>query len=270
MRRIAPPKPAEEIKPQGRKRKREDTRENKSKKLDSKPDMPKILPGERMSDFAARVDQMLPLSGISKKGRNSLNKSEDAAIRKLRETRQTKHEKKLRRLQEGWRKDEERIREKEAEALEELEAQQEEINELLKEWREEAGGGIGVKKKNGKQQNGASGKKKKKDKRHRKGHGSEDGSGAEEDSDEDDDDPWAKLNKTRSAKPVNPFEVVQAPPTNLVKPKEKFKVHGMGGAKVDVANVPAAAGSLHRREVLANERKNIVEQYRALMAGKRA
>jgi hypothetical protein len=38
---------------------------------------------------------------------------------------------------------------------------------------------------------------------------------------------------------------------------------------VDVANVPAAAGSLRRREALASERKSIVEQYRALMAGKR-
>jgi hypothetical protein len=76
--------------------------------------------------------------------------------------------------------------------------------------------------------------------------------------------------KARETQPVNPFDVAKAPPTNLVKPKEKFKVRGMGGAKVDVADVPAAAGSLRRREVLASERKNIVEQYRKLMAEKRS
>jgi hypothetical protein len=246
MRRIAPPKPEEPPgKPQGRKRKRGESSGEGGNNKDkiAKSQGPKILPGERMSDFAARVDQALPLSGISRKAGNSLSKSSDAAIRKLRETRQTKHEKKLRRLQDGWRKDEERIREKEAEAREELEERQEEINELLKGWKEEAGGGIGKKKKKG-----SGMKKKKKTKRNNKAPAAgEDASGTDDDESESDDDPWAKLNKKATAKPANPFEVVQAPPTNLVKPKEKFKVHGMGGAKVDVANVPAAAGSLRAR-----------------------
>jgi hypothetical protein len=53
----------------------------------------------------------------------------------------------------------------------------------------------------------------------------------------------------------------------LTKPREVFKIRG--GARVDVANVPNAVGSLRRREELATERKNIVEEYRRLMAERR-
>lgn len=206
--------------------------------------IPKIMPGEKLSDFAARVDQALPLSGIKKS-----RKPAASDLPEIREERVTKHEKRLRRLQQQWREEEKRIREREEEEREEMEAQYEEQLELWKQWEAEAGKGKAKKK----------GKGKKKKKKGRKG----------EDADiDDDDDPWAKLNndRARAARPVNPADVVQAPP-QLTKPKEVFKVRG--GAKVDVANVPAAAGSLRRREELAEERKSIVEQYRRLMAEKR-
>ncbi|GFF79851.1 UPF0653 protein C607.02c [Aspergillus udagawae] len=200
----------------------------------------KILPGEKLSDFAARVDREMPISGMKKSG-----KPGSADLPKLREGRQTKHEKRLRRLQEQWRKEEAEILEREAAEREEREAELEEQLELWKEWEMEAAQGKAKKK-------GAAAKRKKK------------GDGPLED---DGPDPWAKLKKRdRMNKPANPFDVVQAPP-QLTKPKEVFKVRG--GARVDVANVPAAVGSLRRREELASERRTIVEEYRRLMAEKR-
>ncbi|KAF7165984.1 hypothetical protein CNMCM5623_009954 [Aspergillus felis] len=200
----------------------------------------KILPGEKLSDFAARVDREMPMSGMKRSG-----KPASGDLPKLREGRQTKHEKHLRRLQEQWRKEEAEILEREAAEREEREAELEEQLDLWKEWEMEAAQGKAKKK-------GAAAKRKKK------------GDAPLED---DGPDPWAKLKKRdRMNKPANPFDVVQAPP-QLTKPKEVFKVRG--GARVDVANVPAAVGSLRRREELASERRTIVEEYRRLMAEKR-
>lgn len=254
---------------QGRKRKLAEAGESNDNKNDNKNknakktiEVPKILPGERMSDFAARVDQALPFTGITKKSGLTSTDPKDSALRGLREDRQTRHERKLKRLQQGWREDEARIREKEEEAREERDAKEEELNEMWKQWEAEAGGplpGAADRKKKGKS---TAGKKKKK----------KSGDDSDVESESDDADPWAKLNRKKKAhasRPMNPLETVLAPPQNLVKPREIFKVHGMRGAKADVANVPAAAGSLRRREELASERKNIVEEYRKLMASRR-
>lgn len=230
-------------------------------------EIPKILPGERMSDFAARVDRSLPLSMITKAAANSNNNNthdpKDAKVRKLREDRQTKHERRLRRMQREWRVEDAKIRERREEEMEEKDAANEEINEQWKEWEKEAG--KGAKKK--------AQAKKKTNKKKKKGPAGNNG----EDSDDDkyvaasdgDDDPWAKLNHKGRSSQSNPFDVVQAPPEKLKKPREIFKVHGMGGAKVHVADVPTAAGSLRQREQLATERQTIVEEYRKLMASKR-
>jgi hypothetical protein len=213
----------------------------------------KILPGEKLSDFAARVDQAMPLSAMKKSQRTSQSEN----LPKIREERMTKHEKHLRKLQQGWREEEARISAKEVEERELKEAENDELEEM---WREaQAEDGIVTKKKRSQP------KKKKKGKK--KGDDDDDA----DDVEDDDDDPWAKLNtRERAAKPINPLEVVQAPPESLAKPREIFRVRrGAGGAEVDVANIPAAAGSLRRREELAEERKSIVEEYRRLMAAKR-
>ncbi|KAL2819119.1 hypothetical protein BJX63DRAFT_28178 [Aspergillus granulosus] len=202
---------------------------------------PKILPGEKLSDFAARVDREMPLSDMKR----SSNPSTPSNLPKIKDHRTTKHEKHLRRLQAQWREDDARIKEKEAAEREEREEEMEEQLRLWKEWEAESG----KKKRN---PNAATGKQKKK------------GGGAEGVEYDDGPDPWAKLKKKRAA--VNPFDVAQEPP-QLKKPREVFKVRG--GAKVDVANVPASVGSLRRREELANERRNIVDEYRRLMAEKR-
>ena len=84
--------------------------------------------------------------------------------------------------------------------------------------------------------------------------------------DEDEDDPWAVLKSKREA-PKGLHDVVQAPPSMNVVPKEKFKVRN--GAKVSVANVPGASGmkSLKQREELSEARKEVIERYRAMMKG---
>lgn len=222
--------------------------------------IPKILPGERLADFSARVDHALPLSEISKKSGTVAmtgNAKVDAAIRNMREERQTKHERRLRRLQKEWREEEAKIREREEAEREEKEAEDEEVNDLWREWGVEAGGA-----KKGKKKKSKKGKNKKK--------GAGDG-GDFDDGEEDDGDPWAKLNQTKRAagRSSNPFDVVQAPPEKLTKVREKFKVRGMDGARVEVADVPTAAGSLRRREELASERQSIVDEYRRIMANKR-
>ncbi|KAL3467863.1 hypothetical protein BJX64DRAFT_247601 [Aspergillus heterothallicus] len=203
---------------------------------------PKILPGEKLSDFAARVDREMPLSNMKR----SANPSTPSNLPKVKDHRTTKHEKHLRRLQAQWREDDVRIKEKEAAEREERGEEMEEQLRLWKEWEAESG------KKKKRNPNASAGKQKKK------------GASAEGVEYDDGPDPWAKLKKKRAA--VNPFDVAQEPP-QLKKPREIFKVRG--GAKVDVANVPASVGSLRRREELANERRNIVEEYRRLMAEKR-
>ncbi|KAJ5610975.1 hypothetical protein N7510_007694 [Penicillium lagena] len=239
-----------------KKRKREDTKneadKSKTKDTVSAQEMPKILPGEKLSDFAARVDRTLPLS--------AMKKSIAPGVGKMREDRQTRHEKHLRRLQQGWREEDARIREREQAEREERESEMEEQLRLWKEWEAEAGAG-----KKKKAAASAAGKKRKKGKNNRTAAGGDDEMGGHV-SDDDDPDPWAKLKKRDRERKANPFDVVQAPP-QLTKPREIFKVRG--GAKVDVANVPAAVGSLRRREELAGERRTIVEEYRRLMAEKR-
>lgn len=209
--------------------------ENSAKKA------PQILPGEKLSDFAARVDREMPLSQMK---RTSLPKT-PGDLPKIRDHKVTKHEKRLKRLQSQWREEDARIKDREAAEQEEREENMEEQTQRWKAWDAEAG----KKKRNPNHAQGSSGSGKK-----RKGAGDDD----------DGPDPWAKLKKKRAA--VNPFDVAQEPP-QLKKPREKFKVRG--GAKVDVANVPSAVGSLRRREELADERRNIVDEYRKLMAEKR-
>ncbi|KAI5294388.1 hypothetical protein KEM52_004134 [Ascosphaera acerosa] len=198
---------------------------------------PKILPGEKLSDFAARVDQAMPLTGISKAGGAGAGLPGGM---KIREGRATKHEKHLRRLQKGWREEEARLREKEEEEREEREAAMEELEEQWRALEAEAGP---AKRRKGR------GKGKKKD---------------------DDDDPWASLKKRdkMQAGSGNPLETADAPPQLSKISRPKFKVYGGAGANVE--NVPGKAGSLRRREELREERDSIVEQYRRLMAEKRA
>jgi len=197
---------------------------------DAAPKIPKILPGERLSDFSARVDQALPVAGLVKKGKK---------IDGIRDHRITKHERRLRRIQEEWRKEDKQLREKEEEERELAEEAEAEERDL---WDDRTGDLPARKGKTGKGKRilngGTNGKY--------------------------NDDPWAVLKERE--KPIALHDVVQAPPKFDVLPKERFKIKG--GARVHVANVPSKAGSLKRREDLAETRNDIIVRYRRMMSEK--
>lgn len=205
-----------------------------------KSSIPKILPGEKLSDYAARVDQALPVSGLAKKGKSKIEGMKE---------RQTKTEKRLHKLYASWREEEARLKEKEEERQE-----QEEEDEAEKELA--YGGDVKF-------------PESRKKRRRMVGE-----------SNERDEDPWAVLKQRRKQDEREQedekadqrsrkgglrglHDVVQAPPSMKVVPKEKFKVKG--NAKVDILNVPSAAGSLKRREELSDARKEVIERYRAMM-----
>ena len=146
--------------------------------------------------------------------------------------RQTKTEKRMHKMYADWRKEDERIKEKAEEEQEDREEQEEEYK--AEHGEENAFSTLG-----------------KKGRRMRMiGE------------DKDKDDPWSELEKRRNA-PKGLHDIAQAPPELTVKPKEKFKVKN--NARVNVTDVPNAAGSLKRREELGTERQNIIDSYRALM-----
>ncbi|KAF2190177.1 hypothetical protein K469DRAFT_736687 [Zopfia rhizophila CBS 207.26] len=198
--------------------------------------VPKIMPGERLADFAQRVNQALPLSDVQKKGKK---------IDGIRDHRMTRHEKKLRKLQDGWRKEEARIREKEQEERELAEEEQDEIDAML----EDKTVDLPVA--------GRKGKKGKKSKKKL----------VVGEVDDKEEDPWEALKRKREER-MGLHDVVQAPPQFARVPKEIFKVKN--GAKVNVGNIPSSAGSLRKREELRETRQGIIETYRKLMAAKRS
>ena len=192
----------------------------------SKAEMPKIQPGERLGDFAARVDHAFPVGGLARKGKVRVDGIKE---------RQTKTEKRLHKMYASWREEDARRKEKEEERIEQEEEAEEE--------REAELGGQSVRlpatSKRGKR---------------KRVIGEAPGS--------DDEDPWANLKLQRDT-PRGLHDVVQAPPNLKVVPKEKFKVRN--GAGVQVANVPTAAGSLKRREELSAARSEVIERYRSMM-----
>lgn len=193
--------------------------------------VPKILPGERLADFAARVDQALPVSGLTRKG-----KSEGE--------RQTRTEKRLQKMYAEWHREEARRKEKE-----------EELREAAEE-ADEDGQDVFEPRAGGRDRNQATGKKQKKGKRRR----------VIGEIGEAEDDPWAALN-ARGDRPKSLHDVAQAPPQFSSVPREKFKMKD--GAKIEVSSVPNAAGSLKRREELRETREDVIRRYRQMMGERR-
>ncbi|KAI9751058.1 MAG: hypothetical protein M1835_001275 [Candelina submexicana] len=189
-----------------------------------KPEVPTIRPGERMSEFSARVDTALPVSGLVVRGKDN--------------GRITKTEMRMQKMYAQWREEEKRRQEKLEEAMEEA----------------EGGEDIGYGRVTSASKSGT--KKKKKGKRI-KVIGEEGG----------DEDPWAGLNAARGGPPSSLHDIVQAPPQLSNVPKDKFKVKD--GARVEVVDVPNAAGSLRKREELGEARRRILEGYRHIMETRR-
>ncbi|KAF2260159.1 hypothetical protein CC78DRAFT_536577 [Lojkania enalia] len=195
---------------------------------------PKIMPGEKLSEFGQRVNQALPLSSVQRKGKR---------IEGVRDHKVTRHEKKLRRLQEGWRKEEARIREKEQEERELAEEEQDEIDAM---WEDRMADIPATSAKKGKK-----GKKKL----------------VVGELDDKEEDPWEALKKKREER-KGLHDVVQAPPQFTRIPREIFKVKN--GAKVNVSNIPNSVGSLRKREELGEARQGIIDTYRKLMEARRS
>jgi hypothetical protein len=211
------------------------------------PETLRIQPGERLADFAARVDRALPLG--RRAGAASKSSSRPGVAGPSEPL--TRHAKRLRKMQAAWREDEARLREKEEDEREEAEG----------EWDErvaEMGGGDAAALVDGFRggrgagaaalaaaASGKAGKKKK-----RQGGG---GGGGE-------DDPWAVL-KGRRDEVRGLHDVAKEPPRFEKKPRRIL------GAKV--VDVPRAAGSLSRREALGETRLEIIQRYRQMMAAKR-
>jgi hypothetical protein len=198
--------------------------------------IPRIQPGESMSEYSQRVDAALPLTGISKSGKKVAG-APDHRI--------TKHEKRLKKLQAGWREEEARIRDKEAE---EAELAEEEQDEQALIWEDKTDDNVVSVKANGKKGKKAPRKK------------------FVGEIDNHSEDEWEALKKKREQR-KGLHDVVSAPPTFTKVPREIFKVKN--GAKVNVNNIPSAVGSLRKREELGEERKTIIDTYRELMAAKK-
>jgi hypothetical protein len=204
---------------------------------------PKILPGERLSDFAARVDQALPLSGLASLHSRKDGKPLDPALAKSLKGRPTKHNKRLLRMQKEWREEEARRKARKEEAVEEDEEKTEREGGL---WE-----GVGQ---------GQGGKK-------RKGKG---GSTTIAGLQGQDEDPWAELTRVKreATRMKNLQDVVQAPPQlDHAKAVGKGRIF-RGVAVGNVENVPVKVGSLRKREEIAGRRREVIEQYRQRRGGK--
>lgn len=197
----------------------------------------RIQPGESLFAFRARVDAALPLSGITK----STKKIPGAPDHRV-----TKHERKLKRLQKGWREEEARILDKEAEARELAEEDADEDNTL---WEDRNAELSSVKARKSK------GRKVKRKLV----------AGEVDNHSEDEFEALKKKREGGGRKGLH--DVVSAPPVFTKVPREIFKVRDGAGARV--GDVPKEAGSLRRREELGEERKAVVERYREVMAKRR-
>ncbi|KAG8158796.1 hypothetical protein KVR01_011239 [Diaporthe batatas] len=198
---------------------------------------PTIRPGEKLSDFARRVDAALPVMGLVNKG----GKKDPLGLK----TQRTRKEKKMHKLYDEWRREEAAIQEKRREEAEEAEEAEMENEEAGVKWKLDL------------EDQGGKGKKKKKGKK---------GRSVWESAEADDDDPWEELKKKRGEKKAGLHDFAQAPPELKTKPKELFKVRGAG---VDVGTIPKAAGSLKQREELQSVREEVLASYRKMMQAKR-
>ncbi|KAF6824541.1 hypothetical protein CPLU01_10811 [Colletotrichum plurivorum] len=198
-----------------------------------KPEMPSIRPGEKMADFAARVDAALPLSGLVNK---TVKNGNDPVGLKVQRTRK---ERKMHKLYDQWREEERKIQERREEELEEVAEREldEEINggtfgTFGMTRADIEGSGQGGKKKKGKKRKGVA---------------------------NHEEDPWAVLKKMRGEVKPGLHDVVQAPPELPKLARDKLLVRG---AAVNVSNVPKSAGSLRKREELQEIREELVAAYR--------
>ncbi|KAG5981276.1 hypothetical protein E4U55_003115 [Claviceps digitariae] len=202
---------------------------SKKKTQENRVETPRIKPGEDMRSFSARVNAALPISGLATKTKTKDGK--DSLGLKVHRTRK---EKKMHKLYDQWRAEERKIqeqREEDRELAEEREAENDASGMFAESGLEDIAQLHGGKKsrKRGKAQ---------------------------------EDDPWRELLRKRNETKIGLHDVAQAPPELLHKKVRKQLQ--VGGAVVDVDNIPKAAGSLRRREELQTAREDVLEAYRKI------
>lgn len=201
-------------------------------------EIPKIKPGERMSEYAARVDQALPIAGLigktAKQGKDPLGGK----------VWRTKKERQMHKLYDEWREEERKIKEQREEELEEQAEREAEEEEQGISWKIPT------------ELSAAGGKKGKKGKRAR----------LLGEANDDEEDPWAELKRKRGEAKPKLHDVAKAPPE--LHKINTAKLLSVRGAAVSVDNVPKAAGSLRRREELQVEREKVIAAYRKMMENK--
>lgn len=164
-------------------------------------ELPTIRPGEKLSDFAARVDQALPLSGLVTK---TVKDGKDVTGLKVRRT--TK-ERKMHKLYDQWREEDRKIKERRAEAQEEeTERQIDEdlANGTWRDWTKDYSKDVA-------RDDEAADKKQSKSKTKKKNKKRKE------------DDPWKEFEKKHAEPRRGLHDVVQAPP-ELRGPGNKLKV----------------------------------------------
>jgi hypothetical protein len=193
---------------------------------------PTIRIGERMSEFSARVDAALPISGLINK---TAKGGKDPLGLKVG---RTKTEKRMHRMYSEWREQDKRIKEKREHEMELAEEEAMDEDGQVK-WKVDI--------------ESTTGKKKGKAKKKKKMLGEKD---------DGDDDPWAQIKRNRAEAKVGLHDVALAPPTFARLPMEKFKARS---ATSGIDSVPTSSGSLRRREELGEVRKGVVDGYRTRM-----
>ncbi|TGJ80805.1 hypothetical protein E0Z10_g7945 [Xylaria hypoxylon] len=188
--------------------------------------VPTIRPGERMSEFSARVDAALPLAGLVNK---SMKGNKDPLGLKVW---RTNKERKMHKMYDEWREQELKAKDKREEELE-LEAERElEEEETGVSWKLNIGTQL-------------SGKRKKKSK--------------------DDDDPWASLRKKRGETRPGLRDVAVAPPELTVKPLKQLLVRGAAVEVNDIPKSAGSLKQredlqVARNDILAAYRKKMGEK----------
>jgi len=193
---------------------------------------PTIKPGERMSDFAARVDAALPLGGlITKTVRNG---RDPLGLKVYR----TKKEKKMHKLYDEWREEDRKIKEQREEEQAEAEEKEWENDELGVSWRVNL-------------QGASTGKKKGKKARR-----------------SDDDDPWEELKRKRGETKIGLNDTVQAPPKLPSMVPKKLFSHGGAMSEAGGLSRPAEGGS-RRQEELEKARVKVLAAYSRMKGRKK-
>ncbi|ERS95742.1 uncharacterized protein SPSK_00136 [Sporothrix schenckii 1099-18] len=218
-----------------------------------------IRPGERLSEFASRVDAALPLAGLVKSSTPGGAGGKDPLG--IAKTYRTKQERKLHKLYDQWRLDDARIKEREAEAREEAEEREAELDETLGvKWRLDFQQGLATK-----QGGGANGKKKKKQLQTLGGSANNYGAA-------DDDDVWAAFNRKKAAATQSTVRAgvhgtVAAPPelTKIDSSKFKFAQQKKAGGGQGSAEVAAAVARL---KVGTSAKKGVNRRLGAVAAGR--